>query len=269
MRRLAARKSTGGHLKAIHSYALLAATAFMLNGCSGLSGPPKPVAVQSSSVSASSQSTVSKATTCLTLFGKDSNHLATDSVQFLVDVESLNAETAKTAKSFGTRLGEVAAMAEPELAAPLQVMKATFEGFNQAWLDSSGWELDTKSFTAAKDTIAKICGVELDALDGVQPTSQASTPPSLPVDEETFLASVQAAHPAMRSSDTARMISVGRNFCSIHAKGVENGQESATTKLVQDLITASAGIEYTFEELQTIHRAAVRTFCPEHIDKID
>jgi hypothetical protein len=257
----------GDPLKATHSFSLLIAAVLLLTGCNGASTSAKPAAPQSPSITPANESKVPLATTCSALFGEVSDGLATDSARFLVDVEALNEQTAKTAKSFGTRFGRVAAEAKPELAAPLQVIEGIFLDFNQAWVDSGRWEFDPASYNAAKDTIVRICTPEVEALEGSAPKTTPTAPP-VTTDEDTFLTAVQSAHPNMKSTDPAKMVSVAKNFCTIYTKGAESGQEGASSKVAQDLITAAAGIEYTQEELQTIHRAGVETFCPQHLEKL-
>lgn len=256
-------------MRAIPYLALLTAGALLMIGCSGPaeSVRAEPAGGQSPSIAASTKDRVSLASTCLDLFGEGSNSLANESAQFLVDVESLDADTAKTANSFNTRLGEAAATAKPELAEPLEALQVIFQDFAQAWEDSGDWSLDTKSYAAAKDTVVRICGPEMDALEATQKLA-APTPSSEISDEESFLKSVRAAHPAMKSSDTNTLVDVARNFCLIYDTGAANGKESTAISTVNELITAAAGIDYTLEELKSIHHFAVTTFCTQHMDKL-
>lgn len=182
-----------------------------------------------------------------------------------MEVDSLNDENAALARSFGTRIGEVAAEAKPDLAAPLNTIRMVFEDFAQAWDDSGSWTLDAQEYKAAKDQVVEICTKEL----GAAKMGQAETSPTAALTaEEAYLKALRAAHPTMKATDTDGMVSVAKNFCLIYDKGAANGTESLAAKTVQQLISGAAGIEYTLEELQSMHKLGVNAFCPQHVGKI-
>lgn len=201
-------------------------------------------------------------TTCMSLFGEGSSSLATESLVFLRDVESIDADTAETADAYATRFAEVAETAKPELAEPLHEMRILFEDFVQAHEDSGSWSVGD-SFAAAKDKVVETCTPELDAADkAVSGAAPAVT------DDEKFLNALRSAHPAMKSTDTVNQLEVAKIFCDVYDTGVEKGTEKEAAIASDGLVTAPAGIEYTHEELKSIRKLGVTTFCPQHLDKV-
>ncbi|MFJ5696162.1 hypothetical protein ACIP9X_20280 [Arthrobacter sp. NPDC093125] len=260
-------------MRATLASALLTATALLITGCGG---PGEPAAAEPSVTAAASEEKASLDDTCMELFGYTT--LAVDSAKFLSEVSALNADTAKQASSIGTRLGAVAATAQPELAEPLQIMQTEFQDFAQAWEDSGEWILNLEAYRPAKDEVSAICTPRINALasGAATPTpdpaltAEEATPapaPSLTA-EEKFLAGVRAEHPAMKSTDTANMVTVAKNFCLIYDTATANGKADLAPPTVKDMITAAAGIEYTLAELHTIHETGVTIFCPQHTDKL-
>lgn len=246
--------------------ALLTAAALLITGCGG---PGEPAEAQPSAkltkLAGDSENKVSLDDTCMELFGHTT--LAMDSAKFLVDVSSLTADTAKQADSFDAKLAEVAATAQPELAEPLDDMRVVFQDFSQAWADRGNWQLDTESFGAAKNEISAICTPRINALASGPATATPTPAPAL-TDEEKFLADVKAAHPSMKSTDTANRVALAKSFCTIYDTATANGKADMAPSTVNMLITKAAGIEYTVQELQTIHTTGVAVFCPQHTDKL-
>jgi hypothetical protein len=107
--------------------------------------------------------------TCLALFG--SNQVAIDAQEFLSNVKSLDAETAREASLIHGRLEEVALTARPELVDPIRDLQVIFQDFIQGWEDSSDWSLDTEGFDAVVAEIGPLCSAELEAADESKPTS--------------------------------------------------------------------------------------------------
>lgn len=258
-----ARRSIGGTLRAPLASAMLIASALLITGCGGPGSPaaPEPSA-KLTKLAGDTGKRVSLDDTCLELFGHTT--LAVDSAKFLIDVSSLDADTAKQADSFDAKLGDVAAAAQPELAKPLQDMQVVFQDFSQAWADSGSWELDTSSYGAAKDKVSSICTLRINALA----SSATPTPAAALTDEEKFLASVRAVHPSMKSTDAANRVALAKSFCTIYDTATANGKADMAPSTVNMLITKAAGIEYTLQELQTIHKTGVTVFCPQHTDKL-
>lgn len=263
-RPLAAERSIGGILRASLTSVLLVGSALLMAGCGGQgsSAPAEPSAAGTKPVGDTVKK-VSLDDTCMELFGHTS--LAMDSAKFLADVESLDADTAKQADSFDAKLGDVAAKAQPELAEPLRVMQVVFQDFSQAWADRGNWHLDER-YGAAKKEISAVCTPRIEAL--ASSASATPTPASASKPEEMFVAYVRSAHPSMKSTDDANMVSVAKNFCMIYDTATANGKADQAPSTVKALITAAAGITYTLPELQTIHTTGVKVFCPQHIDKL-
>jgi hypothetical protein len=258
----AAANLFGGTLKAPLPSALLTATALLIAGCSG---PGEPAATQPSAEATkpagAEEKKVSLDDTCLELFGHTT--LAVDTITFLTDVSSLDADTARQADSFDAKLGEVAATAQPELAEPLQDMQVVFQDFSQAWEDRGNWELDTASYGAAKGEISRICTPRIHALA----SGPASATPAL-TDDERFLEALRTAHPAMKSTDTANQLEVAKIFCDLYGTAVAKGTQKEAAIASDGLVTAPAGIEYTHEELKSIRKIGVTTFCPQHLSLV-
>lgn len=245
-------------------FSLLTAAALILTGC----GAPTETAEQAVSLSPSPSAATPKKdavpllTTCMSLFGEGSSSLANESIVFLRDVESIDADTAKTAGMYATRFAEVAETAKPELAEPLHEMQTLFEDFVQAWEDSGSWSVGD-SFAAAKDAVVETCTPELDAADkAVSGAAPAVT------DDEKFLEALRTAHPVMKSTDTANQLEIAKTFCDVYDKGVENGKVPEAAIASDALVTAPAGIEFTHEELKSIRKLGVSIFCPQHLDKV-
>lgn len=246
-------------------FSLLTAAALIMTGCGAPAETAKQAVSPSPSPSRSAatlkKDTVPLLTTCMSLFGEGSSSLANDSANFLVEVESIDADTAEEADSFAARFAEVAATAKPELAEPLHEMQVLFEDFVQAYEDSGSWSVGD-SYAAAKDTVVDVCRPELDAADkAVSGAAPAVT------DDEKFLKALRAAHPAMKSTDRANQLEIAKTFCDVYDKGVENGKLSEAITLSDTLVTAPAGIKFTLEELKSIRKLGVSTFCPQHLDK--
>lgn len=239
-------------MKATLASALLTATALLITGCGG---PGETVAAEPSAelaeTAAANDEKVSLDDTCMELFGYTT--LGVDSVKFLIDVSALNADTAKQASSIGTKLGNFAATAQPELAEPLQVMQAEFQGFAQAWEDSGEWVLNLETYGPAKDEVSAICTPRINALASREATptpapartAEDATPTPAPAltAEEKFLSGIRAEYPAMKSTDTANMVSVAKNFCLIYDTATANGKAGQAPPTVDAMITAAAGIE--------------------------
>lgn len=169
-------------------FSLLTAAALLMTGCGGPAEPTRADQAVSPlpSSTASREDTVPLITSCMSLFG--SNSLAKESLDFLIAVESIDPQTAKTASSFASQFEEVAKTAKPELAKPLQVMQAVFEDFVQASEDSGNWSLG-ESYAAAKDEIVEICSPELTAAEATESgSSPTAIAPSLTSFESEFLA---------------------------------------------------------------------------------
>lgn len=198
-------------------------------------------------------------TTCMSLFGEGAGSLATESIQFLSDVESIDTETAKTAGEFATRFRDVTETAKPELAEPLYEMQVLFEDFVKAWETSGDWSVGD-SFAAAKDKVVETCTPELDAAD----KAVSGAVPVL-TDDEKFLAALQEAHPSMKSTDTSGQLTIGKSFCDVFDNGVASGKVNEAVSLSDDLVTLPSGIAFTHEELKSIRRIGVTTFCPQHL----
>lgn len=260
MRPSVAETSMGDILKTL-PLSLLAVSVLLVTACGG---PAEQTAEPSSSPSRSAAASSNKAavpllTTCMSLFGEGTISLAIESAQFLADVESIDADTAKTAGAFAARFRDVAETAKPELAEPLNEMQDHFEDFVKAWKNSGTWSVG-ESFAAAKSTVVDTCRAELDAADkAVSGAAPAVT------DDEKFLAALQAAHPSMESTDTVNQLTVARIFCDLYDTAVSKGTEKEAAIASEGLVTAPAGIEYTHEELKSIRKIGVATFCPQHL----
>lgn len=247
-------------------FSLLTAAALILTGCGAPAETTKQAMSPSPSPSASAatlkKNTVPLLTTCMSLFGEGYSSLANNSIGFLTEVKSVDADSAQKADSFATRFAEVAETAKPELAEPLHEMQVLFEDFIQAWEDSGSWSVGD-SYAAAKDTVVGICMPELDAADkAVSGTAPAAT------DDEKFLKALRSAHPAMKSPDTANQLEIAKTFCDVYDKGVENGKVAEAAAASDALVTAPAGIKFTHEELKSIRKLGVSTFCPQHLAKV-
>lgn len=247
-------------------FSLLTATALILTGC----GAPAETAKQalpsspsqSPSASTLNKDTVPLLTTCLSLFGEGTSSLANESIGFLKEVKSIDAKTARKADSFATRFAEVAETAKPELAEPLHEMQILFEDFVQAWKDSGSWSVGD-SYAAAKAAVVDVCTPELDAADEPAPSAAPAV-----TDDEKFLKALRTAHPAMKSTDTANQLEIAKIFCDVYDKGVQNGKVAEAAAASDALVTAPAGIKFTLEELKSIRKLGVSTFCPQHLDKV-
>lgn len=242
-------------------FSLLAVSVLLVTGCGG---PAEQAAEPSPSPSKSATASSSKAavpliTTCMSLFGDATGSLAVESLNFLSDVESIDADTAKTAGEFAARYQDVVETAKPELAEPLTEMQDHFENFVKAWETSGDWSVGD-SFAAAKDKVVETCTPELDAAD----KAVSGAVPAL-TDDEKFLAALQAAHPSMKSTDTSGQLTIGKSFCDVFDNGVANGKVNEAVSLSEDLVTLPSGIAFTHEELQSIRRIGVTTFCPQHL----
>lgn len=251
-------------MRAILTFSLLTAAALLMTGCGGPTEPTtaKPAVSPPPSVVALKKDTVPLLTTCMSLFGPGSDSLAKDSIDFLAEVESIDANTAKTAGSFATRFAEVTETAKPELAEPLHEMQILFEDFVQAWEDSGSWSVGD-SFAAAKDAVVNTCRPELDAAD-----EAASGAAPAVTDDEKYLKALRTAHPAMKSTDTANQLEIAKTFCDLYDTGVEKGTEKEAAIASDAMVTAPAGIRFTHEELKSIRKLGVTTFCPQHLDKV-
>lgn len=240
---------------------LLAVTALLVTGCGGpAEQAAEPPASPSNSVTASiSKAKVPLLTTCMSLFGEGTSSLAVESLKFLSDVESINADTAKTAGEFAARYQDVVETAKPELAEPLIEMQDHFEDFVKAWENSGDWSVGA-SFEAAKETVVETCTPELDAAD----KAVSGVVPAL-TDDEKFLTALQAAHPSMKSKDTSNQLAIAKSFCDVYDNGVANGKVNAAVSVSEDLVTLPAGIKFTHEELKSIRKIGVTTFCPQHL----
>lgn len=166
-----------------------------------------------------------------------------------------------------TRLGEVAATAQPELAEPVSVMQSLLEDYVRAHEESGDWSTG-ESYATAKNAIGDVCTPVITAYDAARSTSAPPAIARVLTDNEKFLEALRAAHPAMKSTDTANMVIVAENFCTIYDTATANGKADLAPSAVAALITAAEGIEYTLAELHTIHRIGVTVFCPQHTDKL-
>lgn len=243
--------------------------ALLITGCGGpaeQTAEPSASAPRSATAS-SSKATVPLLTSCLSLFGESSPSLAEEDVVFINGLEAIDAENAETAGTIATRLGKVAATAQPELAEPVIMMQALLEDYVRAHEESDDWSTG-ESYGTAKNAIGDICTPVITAADTAQSTPVPSAIARELTDDEKFLEALRAAHPAMKSTDTARMVGVAKNFCLIYDTATANGKADLAPSAVTSLITAAAGIEYTLAELHTIHKAGVTVFCPQHTDKL-
>lgn len=195
---------------------------------------------------------------CLALFG--SGKVALDAEEFLSNVKSLDAETAREASILDARLGEVALTAEPELADPIEDMQVIFQDFVQGWEDSSEWSLDTEGYDAVVDQIKPICTAELGAATAAK-SEPAETLTEEEQTEQAFLKSVRTAHPNLENFDDADLVTTAQNFCLIYSK-------PGGDPVVDELITKAAGLKYSLRELESINYAGVNALCPEHADKL-
>lgn len=241
---------------------LLAVSALLMAGCGDPAERAAEPATSQPATASSSKAAVPLLTSCLSLFG--AKPLAQEAVYFIRDVEALDAQNAEKASSIATRLGEVAESAQPELAEPLGTMQSVFEDFVRAHEESDDWS-SGESFNTAKDAVGDICTPVILEADAAE--SQSAPPANARVltDDEKFLEALRAAHPSMKSTDTAAQLNLGKFFCDVLDKGVANGKVAEAVKLSDDLVTLPSGAAFTHKELVSMRSIGVTTFCPQHL----
>lgn len=241
---------------------LLVVTALLMTGCGepAKQATAEPAMSPSQAAAASNKATVPLLTTCLSLFGEGTG-LAKETLLFINGLESLDADNAQKAGTLASRLGEVADTAKPELAQPVGVMQTILEDYVRAYEDSGSWSTGQR-YPDAKNAISEVCTPEINA------AAQSNTAAPALTDDEKFLQALRSAHPAMKSTDTENQLEIANTFCDVYDKGVENGKLSGAITLSDNLVTAPAGIKFTLEELKSIRKLGVSTFCPQHLDKL-
>ncbi|WP_159803310.1 hypothetical protein [Arthrobacter zhaoguopingii] len=255
-------------MKASRSICLIVAAALLLAGCGGQAEQAAPAPTETSETAASAtpsaeatfesdEATVSLLDSCLSLFGTSA--VAKDAEEFLLNVESLDADTASEAGVLAARLGEVGARAEPELAKPISELEGIFDEFTQAWDDRGRFQLDNGTYESATAGIKTTCTRELDAEPAAEPTPELTEEQ---LAEQAFLSRVRSVHPNLENFPDADVVAAARNFCLVYSK-------PGGDPVVDQLITGAAGAKYTLEELHSINQFGVTAFCPEHIPLLD
>ncbi|MCC9173241.1 hypothetical protein [Arthrobacter sp. zg-Y179] len=122
--------------------------------------------------------------TCRALFNEDKGNPVNTTLVFLRDVDILDETTAGEAKALSERLGDVAATAEEELAAPTRELRRPLNDFVEAWDTNGTWHLDEAAVKRPAQELIDICGelfpgeTETASPEAVEPTAGKSATPS-------------------------------------------------------------------------------------------
>lgn len=246
------------------SLSILCTGLLLLTACSS---PPAESADRASQSPTNEIVLVPVSTSCDTLIGADGG-LVSKAALFIGDVEELNAEKRREAKSISDELGEVARTAKPELKEPLAGMREPLDEFVQA---SDTWTLDAVEFKAAGNSVIDICsGVHTTSTSAATPT-QASTKSGLVYE---LSCSIDTANQT-KFTDYKAAWSQPFDLCyptnasgtpSAAEKDASSSEDPTGAKYLYGLCAETAGhyLDGTVSSVQAEEIRRALTLCPDH-----